>query len=387
MGCDMGPNVPIVSATKDICPADMPIITVTISTYNSANTIDFVLAALLSQTYPTKCIEVIMVDGHSQDNTVEKVKKFIASYRNYFHDIKLIIHDKNYGVSKARNDGILSATGTYLVVLDSDVILSPSSIKDMLEFLQYNPKVGCVMSLLEEDSQNFLSRAIFQIFYGKVREVIYCTAATMIPRDIIKSVGLYNEKLGPPFSVDEDLEFGARIWRAGYSCVVNGKIISKHLATARDQYLIGLNQTDKADSRVGKTKFSKTLTEFIRYLFDSFKKPHRYTRFVVLRYLPINMRIRYATYAFAGPAVAVLLLGLFSAQPLLSFLGSTAIVILYLDALRDYISSPRHIKYSIILATAALVTRSIRATVAFCAYLETLLLKFLTKIYKNHHYF
>jgi glycosyltransferase involved in cell wall biosynthesis len=376
----------IVSTTRDECPADTPIITVTISTYNSDNTIDSVLTALVSQTYPTKCIEVIIVDGNSRDNTVEKVKKFIANYRNNFFDIKLIIHGKNYGVSKARNDGILSATGAYIVILDSDVVLSPSSIKDMFEFLRHNPKVGCVMPLLEEDSQNFLSRGFFQTFYGKVREVIYCTAAAMIPRDVIKVVGLYNEKLGPPFSVDEDLEFGARIWKAGYSCFVNGKIISKHLGSARDQYLIKLNQTDKVNGKVNKIKFPKMLTQFIRYLLDSFKKPHRCTRLIVLRSLPANLRIRYGAYIFTGPAVAMLLLGLFSAQPLLIILGSMTILALYLDALRDYFSFPRHIKYSIILATVALVARSIRAIVAFYAYLETLLSKILTKINKNHTY-
>jgi len=57
---------------KSVAP---PLMSVAISTYNSASTIEAVLEALFNQDYPLKYIEVIAVDGASTDNTVEIVKK------------------------------------------------------------------------------------------------------------------------------------------------------------------------------------------------------------------------------------------------------------------------------------------------------------------------
>lgn len=58
-----------------------PEISVAITTYNSATTIDRVLEALISQDYPHELIEVIVVDGGSIDNTLEIVKSFENKFR------------------------------------------------------------------------------------------------------------------------------------------------------------------------------------------------------------------------------------------------------------------------------------------------------------------
>jgi glycosyltransferase involved in cell wall biosynthesis len=108
-----------------------PLVTITISTYNSEVTIDDVLNSLLQQDYPLKLIEVIVIDSQSIDGTVNKVKRFMEEHGNKFYDFKFIVHDRNYGVSKARNDGIKLASGEYIMILDSDVIIPSNAIDKM----------------------------------------------------------------------------------------------------------------------------------------------------------------------------------------------------------------------------------------------------------------
>jgi len=101
-----------------------PLVSVVISTYNSASTIEPVLEALHNQDYPLKCIEVTVVDGTSIDNTVEIVKKFAGRYDHLIYDFKIIVHERNMGVSKARSDGIRASKGEFILILvDSDVVL------------------------------------------------------------------------------------------------------------------------------------------------------------------------------------------------------------------------------------------------------------------------
>jgi len=58
------------------------------------------LNSLSQQDYPQVLIEVIVVDNHSAEVTVDKVKASMERYCDKFYDFKLVIHDKNYGVSK-----------------------------------------------------------------------------------------------------------------------------------------------------------------------------------------------------------------------------------------------------------------------------------------------
>jgi glycosyltransferase involved in cell wall biosynthesis len=340
-----------------------PLVTITISTYNSEVTIDDVLNSLLQQDYPLKLIEVIVVDGHSIDETVNKVRKFIEKHANKFYDFKLIIHDRNYGASKARNDGIRSARGKCIVILDSDVVLPPNAISNMVSFLESNPDVGCVQLLLEEDMPDFITKWRYEVNFGGIREVVACTASAMIRGEVIEKAGLYDESMGPPFTVDEDLEFGARIWRAGYKCIQLGTITGRHLGVRRDLWLANLMSKESKES---------ILFAYLRSLIGYFRKPHRITWLKVLKSMPLRMRLRYLFYSLSIPFIFILLLKLFISLPwYIGYIVMVIIAMIYVDALRDFISTPQTFYKSMILALFACVNRSIRSLASFCAFLET----------------
>ena len=338
---------------------EKPLISVTISTYNSGATIEEVLNSLLIQDYPLKLIEVIVVDDHSVDNTTDKVRKFMERYHDKFYDFKLVIHERNLGVSKARNDGIKLARGEYIMILDSDVVLPPNAISKMVSFMESNPSVGCCHLLLKTDSMDIISRWLWDVNIGKIRRIVCCTAAAMIRREVTEKAGLFDEAMGPPFSVDEDLEFAARIWRAGYQCIMLGDITARHLMIKRDIQLAKL-KGEKDQHRL-------TLSTYGRWLVGYLKKKHAQSWYKFLKSLPLKLRIRYAFSSLFLPCLIISFFGsLLQLSPLMYIVTLTLLLAIFLDVLRDFISSPRKIHKSIILASLACINRSVRGIAAFC---------------------
>jgi len=344
---------------------EKPPITIVITTYNSEVTIEDVLNALLFQDYPLKLLEVIVVDGCSTDRTIDKVKEFLGRYRDKFYDFKLIIHDRNYGVSKARNDGIRLARGKYILILDSDVILPPNAISIMVSFLESNSKVGFCRPLLLHDSRDVISRWFYEINVGRIRKLISCADAALIRREALKKAGLYDEAMGPPFSVDEDLELGARIWKAGYQGVMLGNVIARHLKVAGDAHLNRMIGKRKANN------YKMTLVTYGRWLIGYFRKSHRVSWYKFLKSLPLKLKFNFVFSSLFLPFTAILLLGLLIPLPhYINVLALVCVILAYLTTLRDFMSKPRHIYKSVFLALLACINRSVRTLAALCAIVE-----------------
>ncbi|MFH0852448.1 MAG: glycosyltransferase family 2 protein [bacterium] len=94
-----------------------------IPAFNEGPRIDGVLAA--AHKHPL-LNEIIVVDDCSADGTKDVVKKFDG--------IRLIVHEKNYGKSKAIVTGIKEASGDFLLFLDADLVgLTAKNISDLIE--------------------------------------------------------------------------------------------------------------------------------------------------------------------------------------------------------------------------------------------------------------
>jgi glycosyltransferase involved in cell wall biosynthesis len=112
-----------------------PLVSVTIPTYNSDKTLTKCLESIRNQTY--KNVEVIVVDNYSKDKTVEIAKKYSAK-----------IIEKKCNKPEARNIGILSSKGDYILLLDSDMMLEKEVVeKGVAKF--YNE--GCDALFIDEE--------------------------------------------------------------------------------------------------------------------------------------------------------------------------------------------------------------------------------------------
>ena len=85
--------------------------------------------------------ELIVVDNGSSDNSVQTV-------REHFPHVHLIVNERNLGFAKATNQGVSFATGTYVLLLNSDVVLQRDVVERMIDLLERRPEAGLVGSAL-----------------------------------------------------------------------------------------------------------------------------------------------------------------------------------------------------------------------------------------------
>jgi glycosyltransferase len=109
------------------------------ATYNSAATFADTLRSVESQTY--KDIEHIIVDGQSNDATLEIVSEF--------PHVTKVISEKDNGIYDAMNKGIKLATGEILGILNSDDFYIYSDVlQNIVEQFEDN-HVDCVYADLD----------------------------------------------------------------------------------------------------------------------------------------------------------------------------------------------------------------------------------------------
>lgn len=96
--------------------------------YNVENYVGRCLESLFTQTY--KNIEYIFVDNCSTDASREIVAKSITKY-GMSEQCRVIVHERNMGISVSRNDCLDNMTGDYFLFVDSDDYID----NDMVELL------------------------------------------------------------------------------------------------------------------------------------------------------------------------------------------------------------------------------------------------------------
>ena len=106
-------------------------VSIIVPVYNVEKYIHKCIVSILSQTY--KNLEIILVDDGSPDNC-GKICDEYASNDNRI----IVIHQKNGGLSAARNAGLNISTGNFIVFVDSDDYLENSAIEDCIHYIKIN---------------------------------------------------------------------------------------------------------------------------------------------------------------------------------------------------------------------------------------------------------
>lgn len=102
--------------------SDKLAVSVIVSTYNRPDALALVLSALMEQDYPN--FEVIVADDGSTDATASLVHSHpLNQCRSLYH---LWQADDGFRKAEILNQGILKATGEYVVFLDGDCITRPN---------------------------------------------------------------------------------------------------------------------------------------------------------------------------------------------------------------------------------------------------------------------
>lgn len=104
-------------------------VSIIVPVYNVENYITECFQSIINQTY-TGPMECLFIDDCGKDNSIQVLEGLIKAYDGPI-EMRLLHHDKNKGLSGARNTGITNAKGDYLFFLDSDDQLYPFSIASL----------------------------------------------------------------------------------------------------------------------------------------------------------------------------------------------------------------------------------------------------------------
>ena len=133
-------------------------------TFNSGGTLRDTIQSVLSQTYYD--IEYIIVDGHSQDNTVDIIKE----YEPLFDGRLKWISEKDQGLYDAMNKGFQMATGDMVGIINSDDLLAEATaIEKVIDCFEGHKDIDCVYADLYYVSQYDTSKIVRQWITGKQR--------------------------------------------------------------------------------------------------------------------------------------------------------------------------------------------------------------------------
>ncbi|WP_396179433.1 glycosyltransferase family 2 protein [Flavobacterium sp.] len=178
-----------------------PLVSIIVPCFNQAIFLPEALQSVLEQT--NKQWECIIVNDGSPDDTEKVAQEWLSK------DIRFkYIYKENGGLSSARNAGIKTALGKYILPLDADDMISNNYLEVCLLEFKNNPHSKLVYgSAIKFGAVNYpwnLSKFKYEALLQN--NMIYCSA--LFKKDDWSLIGGYDEEMKFGF---EDWEFWIRL--------------------------------------------------------------------------------------------------------------------------------------------------------------------------------
>ena len=214
---------------------DSPLISVIIPCRNEEKFIAKCLDSVIANGYPKDRLEVLLVDGMSEDRTREMVERYTQQYPF----IRLLDNPKKI-TPVALNIGIKNANGEIIMRMDAHATYEKDYILKCVKFLnEYNAdNVGGIMITTHKDN-TFVSKVIVlalshrfgvggSVFRTGSKEPKWVDTVFggCYKREVFDRVGLFNQD----FARTQDMEFNLRLRRAGGKILLHPEIVSYYYA-------------------------------------------------------------------------------------------------------------------------------------------------------------
>ena len=176
---------------------DKPLVSAVITTKNSSDTLKDCLESIINQIY--KNIEIIVADNNSIDGTKEIAFKYTDK-----------VYNKGPERSTQRNFGVSQSTGNYLLIIDSDMILSEKIIESCVEKIQVDENIKGIIIPEESFGEGFWAKCkkLERSFYVGVN---WMEAARFFEKNTFLKAGGFDESM---FG-GEDWDLSQRIGKLG----------------------------------------------------------------------------------------------------------------------------------------------------------------------------
>lgn len=213
-------------------------ISVVIPNYNGryllADIIPPLLEALKNAGLP---YEIIVSDDRSTDDS-------ISFLQSVFPEIKIIANEVNKGFAPTINKGIYASQYSHLLLLNSDVKLTPSFFPGLYRYFDKHDTFGVMSRMVGWDNDIIQDGGKYPSFHGmKIK-----TSGNYVPVEEKKDQWLYSmylsganafvdkekmiqlgafDEIFAPFYV-EDYELSVRAWRFGWKCYYDHSAVCRH---------------------------------------------------------------------------------------------------------------------------------------------------------------
>jgi GT2 family glycosyltransferase len=247
--------------------------------WNSADVLGRCLDHLFAQDYPNR--EIIVVDDGSEDGTLK-----VAEQASTRAAMTLVRSARNRGCPSARNLGLRYARGEIVAFVDADGFVTPGWLGEVVRAFGADTQIGGVASTVFYDDnpmvlngaggtvnrQGWAADLSMNESYEGARfasEALYPMGCGMaLRREALEHVGPFDDRM---LNYYDDVDYGTRLWRAGYKVVV--------AADAWIDHGIGAAGGDSARKRL--------LCE-------------RHRMRVILKHAPANTLVRWAAHEARG---------------------------------------------------------------------------------------
>ncbi|WP_227851139.1 glycosyltransferase family 2 protein [Clostridioides sp. ES-S-0123-01] len=216
---------------------------IVIPNYNGESYLKNCIESVLKQTYTD--FRIIVIDNNSTD-----------SLYSWIYDYKNIIFkrlDKNYGFSKAVNEGIKLSKSKFVVMLNNDTEVDKEWLKNLVELITSNKKIFSVSSkMIRYDNKNIIDDAgdeytllgwTLKMGDGKSinkfnkQRLIFssCAGAAIYRISMLEKIGYFDENF---FAYMEDVDISYRALINGYKNVYcpDAKVYHIGSATSGSKY-------------------------------------------------------------------------------------------------------------------------------------------------------
>ncbi|MDX1688697.1 MAG: glycosyltransferase family 2 protein [Candidatus Promineifilaceae bacterium] len=205
-------------------------LSVIIVSWNTVGLLDACLASIMA--HPPACeFEVIVVDNASTDGSAQMV-------HGRYPDVKVIENERNVGFARANNQGLRTAVGRHLLLLNPDTEVRPNALETLMRFLERHEGAGAAgarilnpdgtlqpscypaptllnewLHLFHLDRNRRGGMEEWDVMEPRAVEVLL-GACIMVRREALDDVGYLDERF---FMYSEEVDFCYRLQKAGWS--------------------------------------------------------------------------------------------------------------------------------------------------------------------------
>ena len=188
-----------------------------------------------SKTVSISEIEVLVVDGRSDDGTIDKLKQLALIYNS----LQIVSNPKQV-TPVAFNLGIKAAKGEYVQIIGARQLISEDYLENCVQLLESDKNIWCiggkVINIYENEKSELIAAAMsspFGVGAGNFRTItetsfVDTVGTPMYRASVFSEIGYFDEELAR----NQDDDYNYRVTKAGGKILLNANVSIKYFVRA-----------------------------------------------------------------------------------------------------------------------------------------------------------